>query len=216
LVPANKTKNENLTVFFNGYFTGLLLQLAVGPVFFFILNIVFQRTIIDGLLASAGVTIADYIYILLAVMGVGKLLQNKKAKNIFGIAGAVILFLFGLFMIISIEKSEGAKLPALLPANYFASFSSAFFLTISSPMTIVFWTGLFSAKSIEMGYTEKQLRIFGIAAGLATITFLGIFVIGLSFIKAYIPTVIVKILNLLVGFLLIIYGAIRFTKIIRK
>ncbi len=36
-----------LRVFMNGLSTGLLLQLAIGPIFFYVLNISLQRTLTD-------------------------------------------------------------------------------------------------------------------------------------------------------------------------
>jgi len=40
---------EPLKIFGNGLATGLILQLAIGPVFFFIINLSLQRSLIDGL-----------------------------------------------------------------------------------------------------------------------------------------------------------------------
>ena len=90
-----------------------------------------------------------------------------------------------------------------------------FLLTISSPLTIVFWTSLFAAKAIERGYVQNQLIFFGLAAGLATLVFLGASVTLLSFIRASIPLVLLKICNIGVGSLLMIYGIMRLIKIAR-
>jgi len=73
---------------------------------------------------------------------------------------------------------------------------------------------LFAARAIEKGYTKKKLLFFGIAAGLATFVFLGSSVTLLSIFRASIPLALLKILNTAVGLLLIIYGMIRFCKII--
>lgn len=72
-------------VLINGFSTGLLLQLAIGPVFFFIINLSLQRTILDGLCAVSAVTNVDYIYILLAAAGVGRLFEDPKTKKILGV-----------------------------------------------------------------------------------------------------------------------------------
>lgn len=74
-------KRSVMKVFKNGLLTGLLLQLAIGPVFFLIVNITLQRTVLDGFVAVLAVTIVDYLYITLALIGVGKLLQKKKFKK---------------------------------------------------------------------------------------------------------------------------------------
>ena len=68
-------------VFKNGLATGLILQLAIGPVFFFIVNLTLRKTIFDGLAGVLAVTLVDYFYIALAIFGIGKLLENKKVKR---------------------------------------------------------------------------------------------------------------------------------------
>lgn len=49
-----------MRVFVNGLLTGLTLQAAIGPVFFFIVNLALQRSFYDGLVAVAAVTLVDY------------------------------------------------------------------------------------------------------------------------------------------------------------
>jgi threonine/homoserine/homoserine lactone efflux protein len=199
----------------SGFLTGLLLQIAIGPVFFFILNISLHKTVIDGLFAVFAVTIVDYIFITLAVLGVGKLLEKPKIKLGLGTISSVVLILFGLIMILTIKQNNFYNISnAFFEPNYISSFISAFLLTISSPLTIVFWTGLFAARAIERGYTKKQLLFFGIAAGLATFVFLGSSVTLLSIIRASIPIMLLKISNIAVGTLLIFYGMIRLFRIV--
>ncbi len=197
-------------IILNGFLTGLMLQIAIGPVFFFILNLSLQRTAIDGLFAVIAVTLVDYIFITFAVLGVGKLLEKPKIKHTLGIASSLVLILFGIIMIVSISPvSKVCSADNLVESNYISSFISAFLLTISSPLTIVFWTSLFAAKAIEKGYTQKQLIFFGIAAGLATLVFLGSAVTLLSIMRTSIPLTLLRVLNIAVGLVLIFYGMIR-------
>ena len=204
-----------LSILLNGFLTGFFLQLAIGPIFFYILNITLQRTYIDGLFSVIAVTIVDYIYITLAVLGVGKLLEKPKTKLILGILSSLVLILFGIIMIRSAFQNPMIEITNIVnESNYISSFWSAFILTISSPLTIVFWTGVFASRAIEKGYTKKQLIFFGLAAGLATFIFLGSSVLLLSAIKASIPILLLKLLNIAVGSFLILYGIIRVFKII--
>lgn len=203
-----------MKIFKNGLLTGLLLQLAIGPVFFLIVNITLQRTLLDGLMAVLAVTIVDYFYITLALIGVGKLLQKKKFKKIFGIISSVVLIVFGGIIIKGIIGGNISADVGTITSNLVTSFSSVFFLTISSPMSIVFFTSLFAAKAVEYNYKKQELLIFGFATGLATILFMGSSVILFTLIGAAIPVIVIKLLNLLVGTLLIGYGIVRLTKIL--
>ena len=202
------------SVFLNGIFIGLLLQIAVGPVFFYILNLSIQRTSFDGFCAVIAVTLADYIYIVLAIIGVGKLLEKARIKIVLGLLSAFVLIVFGIVMIVSANKSITVNTAnSVSVSNYLSSFLSSFFLTISSPLTIVFWTGLFATKAIEKSYSRNQLIVFGLSAGLATLLFLGMSVIIFSLIKTSISFNVVNSLNIIVGIILITYAAIRFLKI---
>ena len=214
-LPEYYIVNIMISIMFSGFLTGLLLQIAIGPVFFFILNISLQRTVIDGLFAVIAVTIVDYIFITLAVIGVWKLLEKPKIKLGLGITSSIVLILFGIIMILTIKQNNFDNISNVyFESNYISSFISTFLLTISSPLTIVFWTSLFATKAIERGYAKNQLIFFGIAAGLATLVFLGSSVILLSIIRASIPLALLKILNTAVGLLLIIYGIARLYKIV--
>ncbi len=197
----------------NGLITGLILQLAIGPVFFFIINLTLQRTILDGLIAVLAVTIVDYFYITLAILGIGKLLERKKVKKIFGIISSIVLIIFGGIIIKDVLSFDISTDVATISSNLLTSFTSVFFLTISSPMTIVFFTSLFAAKAVEYNYTKQELLIFGLATGSATLIFLGTSVILFSLIGGAIPITVIRILNLTVGILLIGYGTVRLAKV---
>lgn len=206
-----------MTPLLNGMLTGLFLQLALGPVFFYIFGITVDSNYINGLSGILAVTIVDYMYIVLSLIGIGKLLQKDKIKKIFGIVSSVILMLFGLMILykglVFINDAGHAGSVAWTPVN---SFASCFILTVSSPLTIVFWTSVFSAKAIEKNYKKKQLIIFGIGTGLSTFLFLSLSMMILSLLKSTIPNLIVQILNCIVGFVLIYYGITRTIKTIRN
>lgn len=208
--------NNDLKIFKNGLVTGLFLQLAIGPVFFYIVNLTLQKSFYDGLVAVFAVTIVDYLYITLAVFGVGKLLEKKKFKKIFGIVSSLVLIIFGGIIIKGIIGSYISTAVDTNTSNLLASFTSVFFLTISSPMTIVFFTSLFATKAVEYNYKKRELLIFGLSTGLATFMFMGSSVILFSLIGNIIPVIVIKLLNLIVGILLIGYGTIRLTKVFKN
>jgi len=204
-------------ILLNGFSTGLLLQVAIGPVFFLILTITLQRTVIDGLLSVLAVTLADYFYILLAAFGVGRLLERPKIKILMQITSCVALFVFGVIMIAnSVRTMQETKTLITGHSDYFNSFLSALILTLSSPVTIVFWTSLFSTKAIDKGYGKRQLIPFGLGAGASTAVFLGLAVVLFSLIKSSVPTLAVRILNGIVGAVLVCYGIRSFLKAIRR
>lgn len=135
-----------MKIFRNGLATGIVLQLAIGPVFFFIINLALQKSIFDGLIGTLAVTIVDYFYITLAIFGIGKLLENKKIKKVFGIISSIVLIIFGVFIIKGRTSSGISTAVTTNSTSLLSSFASVFFLTISSPMTIDF-TGNFAPQN---------------------------------------------------------------------
>ena len=207
---------NSFKIFKNGLTTGLFLQLAIGPVFFYIINLTLQRSISDGLVAVLAVTIVDYLYITLSIVGIGKLLGNKKTKNVFGIISSLVLIIFGAIIIKGMIANGHSNSVDIESASLLSSFLSVFFLTISSPMTIVFFTSIFTAKAVEYNYTKKELYIFGFSVGSATFLFMGLSVVLFSLLKQSVPIALIQSLNLLVGVVLIGYGVIRIIKILKQ
>ncbi len=195
-----------------GLTTGLILQLAIGPVFFYIINLTLQKSTLDGLAGVIAVTTVDLLYIGLSILGLGQILEHAKIKTAFGALSALVLMVFGLVIIKGAVSTPLMVAATTTPANPLASFISVFILTISSPMTIVFFTSLFSAKAVEYNFNRKDLLLFGLGTGLATLIFMGTSVVLFSFVKGTVPAVIIRSLNILVGCLLIAYGAIRLFK----
>lgn len=198
--------------FYNGLVTGLILQIAIGPVFFFIMNLVLQKSFFDGLAGVFAVTLVDYFYITLAILGIGKLLENKRVKKVFGIASSIVLAIFGFIILKNIGETSSSAL--VISTGVISSFISVFLLTISSPMTIIFFTSLFTSKAVEYNYTKKELLKFGLGTGFSTFLFMGISVIIFSIIKDTVPAMLVISMNTIIGCLLIIYGVIRLFKIL--
>ena len=205
-------KTKNIEIIKNGLLTGMFLQLAIGPVFFFIINLVLQKTIFDGFAGVFAVTVVDYLYIILAIIGVGKLLEHKKFKTTFGIISSIVLIIFGLLIIKKVITNDLTNNIIINSTNIFSSFFSVFLITISSPMTIIFFTSIFTTKAIEYNYTKKQLYIFAISVGLATFLFMSTSVLISYFFKDVIPISIIQILNMIIGLVLIGYGVLRILK----
>jgi len=193
--------------------TGLILQIAVGPITFFIINIVIQRTLLDGFFAILGAALADYCYITLSIIGIAKLLENVRIKKTLGFISSLVLILFGFYIIIGSLRNIQVNVGITNNLQDLTrSFISTFMLTLSNPLTIIFWTSIFTARSIEYSLNRKELIVFGFAAGLAVFLFLGTIVLIISIFKYSIPVAAVRLANILVGLILITYGLFRSIK----
>lgn len=166
-------------------------------------------------MGALALTIVSYIYIALATFGVGKLFENKKVKKIFWIISSIVLIIFWWIIIKGAIGSVVSE-TVVNTTNLLSSFTSVFLLAISNPMSIVFFTGLFSAKAIEYNYTKKELYSFGFGVGLATLIFTSWAVLVFWLLKGTIPTIVMQILNIAVGTLIVGYGIIRLVKLLKE
>jgi threonine/homoserine/homoserine lactone efflux protein len=211
MVSSKKT-----SILIHGFLTGLTLQLAIGPVFFYLLNLSIQNSVIHGLAAVAGVTLADAMYILLAVAGIGATLEKPSLKKWTGRFSALFLGVFGAFMIGRALISGNISADSSQAFTVASAFGASFLLTASSPLTMVFFTSLFAAKALESGYNRSEMWLFGAATLAATPVFLSTTVSIASLLQNAIPVAVLTGLNVVVGTVLLLYGAVRLVSTFRN
>lgn len=193
---------------FRGFRFGLLLQIAIGPVCLFIFKTATESGIVAAEAGVVAATMMDTIFVTLAILGVGTLLERQKVKLFLKYFGTAVLFYFGLGVILG---SFGIHIiPTLYSAKATAATSNAFItsfiLTASSPLSILFWTGVFSTKIANEGFGKTEMILFGVGAVLATLVFLGIFAFIMGLLHLIISNTVVKVLNVIVGGVLIGFG----------
>lgn len=184
----------------------MLLQFAVGPVCLYIFQTAVTTGFFNGEIGVLAATAGDIVYIILALLGIGSLIHPDKNRKIFILFGSVILFLFGLLFITS---ALGIKLPFSL--NLYQNFHggifiSTFLLTLSNPLTILFWAGVFSAKVAGENFSRSELFAFATGCVFATLFFLSLIVCAAVVIRRFIPENILLLLNGVVGIIMIYFG----------
>ncbi len=193
---------------FKGFRFGMLLQIAVGPVCLLVLQTAIAagfRTAETGVMA---VTLVDALFICAAILGIGALFNRFPNARIFlKYFGAVILVLFGLSNILGIfdvNLLPGLNLSAR--ANDRNFFLTMLLLTLSNPLTILFWAGVFSTKLAQENFSRGEVYAFGGGAVLSTLSFLTLVAFAGSLMNAYIGADFIKGLNLAVGLVLVYFG----------
>jgi threonine/homoserine/homoserine lactone efflux protein len=194
---------------FKGFKFGMLLQLAIGPVCIFIFQMASLKGFYIAETGVLGVALMDGFFIIVAILGIASMIDKKNIRVFFKIFGATILFVFGFSTILS--QFDISFLPSLNMQNISNSnnvFIRAVILTTSNPLTIIFWSGVFSSKVAEENMKRKDVYLFGFGALTSTIFFLTLIAAIGSFAKVFLPTNVIQVLNIIVG-LLLIYFSIR-------
>ncbi|MEI4770040.1 LysE family transporter [Psychrobacillus sp. FJAT-51614] len=187
-----------------GFQFGLFLQIAVGPVCLFI----FQTAATSGFyiaeIGVLGVTIVDVFYIIAAIFGIGALLNKfKKLKSFIHYFGAAVLIIFGISNIIEFFSSSPITILEQSAGN---TLWKALLLTLSNPLTILFWAGVFSTKIGEENIKQKDLYFFGFGAVLSAFVFLTIISMLGSYLTILLEPNVIMGLNLFVGIVLLLFG----------
>lgn len=194
---------------FKGFKFGMLLQFAIGPVCIFIFQIASLKGFYIAEIGVLGVALIDGLFISIASLSIALIIDRKNIRIFLKIFGAAILFIFGLSTVLS--QFDISFLPSLSIQNISNSnnvFTRAIILTISNPLTIIFWTGVFSSKVAEENMKRKDIYSFGFGALFSTIFFLTLIVLLGNFAKEFFSTNVLQIMNIAVGFLLM-YFSIR-------
>jgi len=191
-----------------GFKFGILLQIAIGPICLF----VFQTAVTHGFWAALysviGVALVDALFILVAIWGIGTLLEhNKQFKKIIQTFGAIVLIGFGISTLLSAFGISILPSMNFLPTQNFNSiFFKALLLTLSNPMTILFWAGVFSTKIVEDDMNTSGMYLFGLGAVISTLLFLSL-ISGIGvFANEFFPSILLTSFNILIGLLLIAFG----------
>ena len=151
------------------------------------------------------IAIVDAFYITLAGLGVSKLLEKEKVKKIFKIIGSAVLIIFGINIILNVFNIN--IIPGLdLKPTSSNIFIQGLVLTLSNPITIVFWGSVLTTKIIDDKLSKKGLIFFSIGLVSATLLFLTTVAILGTILSGFIPTKISDILNIIVGILIVFFG----------
>ena len=194
-----------LKKYFSGLKFGLLLQIAVGPMCLMVFNTAKNVGFLIALSLVLAIALVDAFYITLAGLGVSKLLEKEKIKKIFKIIGSLVLILFGINIILNVFGKN--IIPGLnLKPTSTNIFIQGLVLTLSNPITIVFWGSVLTTKIIEDKLKKKELIIFSIGLVSSTLSFLTLVAILGTMLSNFIPDNISSILNVIVGILIIFFG----------
>lgn len=195
-----------LTAFAKGLRLGLLLQLSVGPVFIFVLQTAIARGIGDALAAVLAVTLVDAGYIILALLGVGTWLnQKQQLQTGLRYLGALVLLLFALQTFSSIfTMTQLAATDKIAPLS--DSFTAAALLTLSNPLTIIFWLGILSAQATQQQFTCMQLVYFCGGCLSATFVFLSCIALAADKCAFLLTPALQQFINIALGLMLIIFA----------
>jgi threonine/homoserine/homoserine lactone efflux protein len=148
-----------------GIVIGLLVALPSGPVGFICLRRIFAYGKNVGFVSGVGSSLVDAIYAFAAALGLASLAQSVPAAEFWmKIIGATFLVFFGLK--ICFAKPVNFEVIDQGRHNLWASFASAFVLTLANPSIIFSYAALFAGLNIITTEANGYLLAFALAGGI--------------------------------------------------
>lgn len=147
-----------------GITIGLCTSIPVGPIAILIIQRTLQKGRMHGFTSGLGAATSDTFYALLALLGLSVVLSFiEENKLIIQIAGSSIMMLFGVYIFFqnpakNIEKSKNEK------SSYWQEYLTAFFLTLSNPLMIFLYLGLFAQFEFLSSDSHFLVIIVGICS----------------------------------------------------
>ncbi len=147
---------------FEGILIGICTSIPVGPIAILCIQRTLQRGHWHGFFSGIGAATSDTLYAALALLGLTMVMSFIEAHQlVIQIVGSAIMMLFGIYTFFknpasSIRKQQEGGV------NYWQEYLTAFFLTLSNPLMIFLFIGLFARFSFLAGVSSPFLIIVGI------------------------------------------------------
>ena len=149
-----------MSIFLSYVFLGLSLAAPIGPINAAQIDKGLKNGFFHAWLVGLGAMVADAIYMILVYLGFVQFLEIPVVK--------LFLWLFGFFVLVytGIESIIGAGTIVQSKTRnnepLIKSFLSGFFMSLSNPLSILFWLGIYGsvlAKTIT-NYSTDQLLLY--------------------------------------------------------
>lgn len=156
-----------MNVFLGYIFLGLSLAAPIGPVNAAQMDKGIKSGFFQAWLLGLGALTADIVYMLAVYLGVVKFLETPFMQSFLWLFGFFVLMYTGIETIINSNK---IVMESRESSSAFKSFTTGFLMSISNPLTILFWLGIYGSVLAKTASTygtgELVLYSFGIILGL--------------------------------------------------
>ena len=192
-------------LYWRGLRFGLLLQFAIGPMCLMVFGAARECGLAAALTLVSAIALVDAFYIFLAGVGVSRLFERERLRRVLKFVSAAVLVVFGVNM--ELSAFGRGFIPGLsVSASRSGLFVQGLILTLSNPLTIVFWGGVLTAEMADKNYGRRDFLVFSFGLVSATLFFLsGVALLG-TVLSEFIPAGAAKALNVVIGSAIAFFG----------
>lgn len=208
-------------IFLEGVIIGLSLALIMGfgPSFFTLIQTSISRGFKSALLLDFGIILNDIFIVALMMMTNVQFNINDRENVIYGgIAAGIILIIFGIYTfllspekIMHISENNNQKINNMNEKfvdkpKWYIFLTKGFVINIFNPFVWIFWVTCVATASSNFGGNKYSMIIFFLGV-FATVLFFDILkAAGAYSLKRFFTEKMMKIMNQIIGIILIIFG----------
>ncbi|MCB9643526.1 MAG: LysE family translocator [Myxococcales bacterium] len=200
-----------MSLYLEGVVLGLPLMFLMGPVLVTLLQESLQKGFAGGFFVALGIIVGDTLCLLLYYWGLSQVVSASWTQQAFTIGGSLVLFAFGL----GVFFSKPPEIPELMdntPTSFSMSFVKGFLINFVNPFVLTFWLGCMSLAKSRLGNNFSAVGLFF----LGTLTVIFVSDVSkaylASFLKRWIKSKALLVLNRITGIFLLVSGIYLFTR----
>lgn len=197
-----------------GLIIGFSIAAPVGPIGLLCIQRTLYKGRKSGFFSGLGAAVADGTYGIIAAFGLTFIMNILLGqKDLIRLVGGIFLIYLGVKTFISKPKTEVAK--STEKEGVIQDFLSTLFLTITNPMTIMSFLGIFAGVGIgkeNPNYYLSSLLVLGVFLGSALWWFILSFIV--SFFREKFNQDMMNLINKFSGSIIILFGLISLKALI--
>ncbi len=198
-----------------GIFTGFILSIMVGPVFFVLLETSIRKGVKAAIAFDLGVILNDIIYIIIAYFFFAQVEQLKSGddNSVLQIIGGSLFLVYGVYNFF--KKVKGIKINKLGDEShdlrgYLLLGLKGFLLNLANPMIVFYWFSVLTIGAKDASGPGEGIHLFVFVSAIL-ITFFSIDLLKIFGAKSLRPLVtnkVLKGLNRLIGIVFVAFGIV--------
>ena len=205
-----------LELFYTGIIIGILVSCPMGPIGMLCLQRTLTKGQLSGFFSGLGAAFSDLFYAMATSLFIGVLINFVQAHEmLLQIFGSIIMVLFGYY-IFRHDPAKDLRQNQEQKQTLAQDFVTAFLLTFSNALVVILFIGLFARYGFVLPEHSVQMTasgLIGVFAGAVLWWFFITFIASLM--RQWFNIRGIKILNKLMGIIIMTLAAIGFVTSVR-
>ncbi|GHV67584.1 hypothetical protein FACS1894199_13360 [Bacteroidia bacterium] len=159
----------DLAYILRGVGIGLMVSVPLGPMGVLIIQKTLQKGALSGFFAGMGASFADLFYATIAAFGLGLVMDTIQAHaTVLQIIGGICLLALGLKIYFGNPLKQLKSRQKVTKTGLLGDFLSLFFLTVSSPISVVVFLAVFAGTPVfgdSPTFTVQIMVLAGVLLG---------------------------------------------------